>query len=278
VHRKNGQERPAEEWVVVENAHPALITEDEARAIAAARKRNSQAKKFDTGFGRSRNSQYLLSGGLFKCGRCGANMTGFRTESGYYYVCGSQPYRKGMGCGPGVYVPQAQVEAEVFSGLKGLVQVCVDPKRFTRKVNEELRRMWEASATVDPDAGQKTQAIDMKIANIRRAVEEGLEDGNWANCRLRELHAERKALSAAVTAFGQPPSIDTETVLRYGRQTEKLFTQGDPAERKRLLRTWVQEIMLVPEELEVKINYRLPESVMNGVVAGVGFEPTTFGL
>jgi hypothetical protein len=36
--------------------------------------------------------------------------------------------------------------------------------------------------------------------------------------------------------------------------------------------------MLVPEELEVKINYRLPESVMNGVVAGVGFEPTTFGL
>ncbi len=278
VHRKSGQERSPEEWVVVENAHPALLTEDEARAIAAARQRNSQTKKFDTGFGQSRNSTYLLSGGLFKCSRCGANMTGFRTESGYYYVCGSQPYRKGMGCGPGVYVPQAQVEAEVISGLKGLVDVCVDPKRFTRKVNEELRRMWEASAAVDPHADQKIQAIDTKIGNIRRAVEEGLEDANWANVRLRELHAERKALAAAVTAVGQPPRIDAEAVLRYGRQTEKLFSQGEPAERKRLLRTWVREITLVPEELEVKINYRVPESVMNGMVAGVGFEPTTFGL
>ncbi len=165
-------------------------------------------------------------------------------------------------------MPQAQVEAEVISGLKGLVDVCVDPQRFTRKVNEELKRIWEASATADPQADQKIQAVDTKIANIRRAVEEGLEDANWANVRLRELHAERTALAAAVTAIGQPPRIGAETVLRYGRQTEKLFSQGEPAERKRLLRTWVQEITLVPEELEVKINYRVPESVMNALVAG----------
>jgi hypothetical protein len=31
------------------------------------------------------------------------------------------------------------------------------------------------------------------------------------------------------------------------------------------------------EPLEVAIRYRLPESVMNGVVAGGGFEPPTFG-
>lgn len=29
----------------------------------------------------------------------------YRNESRPYYVCRSQPYRKGMGCGPGVYVP-----------------------------------------------------------------------------------------------------------------------------------------------------------------------------
>ena len=69
-----------------------------------------------------------------------------------------------------------------------------------------------------------------------------------------------------------------ETVLRCGRQTEKLFTQGNPAERKRLPRTWVQGIMLVPKELEEKNNDRLPKSVVNGVVAGEGFEPSTFGL
>jgi len=40
----------------------------------------------------------------------------------------------------------------------------------------------------------------------------------------------------------------------------------------------VKEVVLDPEELEVNINYRLPEAVMNGVVAGGGFEPPTFGL
>ena len=126
VHRKNGTKRPPSEWVVVENAHEAIITEDEARAIASVR-RAASGKRFDTGYGKSRASRYLLSGGLFKCDRCGSNMTGFKTSSEFYYVCGSQPYRKGMGCGPGVYVPQAQVEAEVLEGLKGLLGVCTDP-------------------------------------------------------------------------------------------------------------------------------------------------------
>ena len=91
VHKKNGEQRPPADWVIVENAHKALISEEEARAIAAARQLQSRNKRFDTGYGRSRTSPYLLSGGLFRCDRCGANMVGFRTASGRYYVCGSQP-------------------------------------------------------------------------------------------------------------------------------------------------------------------------------------------
>ncbi len=77
---------------------------------------------------------------------------------------------------------------------------------------------------------------------------------------------------------GPCPQIDTETVLEYRRQTEKLFSHGEMAERKRLLRTWVEGVNLMPEALEVSISYRLPEAVMNGLVAGEGFEPSTFGL
>ena len=34
----------------------------------------------------------------------------------------------------------------------------------------------------------------------------------------------------------------------------------------------------MPQDLEVSISYRLPEAIMNGLVAGEGFEPSTFGL
>jgi hypothetical protein len=56
--------------------------------------------------------------------------------------------------------------------------------------------------------------------------------------------------------------------MTYRRDAEKVFQHGEPAERKRLLRNWVQEVRLKPDILEVSISYRIPEPVMNGVVAG----------
>ena len=58
-------------------------------------------------------------------------------------------------------------------------------------VSIETLRGWEASTEFRPDRVERIAAIDRKIENIRRAVEEGLNDGSWANTRLRELHTER---------------------------------------------------------------------------------------
>jgi site-specific DNA recombinase len=277
VHRKNGSIRPAAEWVIVENAHPAIITEEQALQITA-RRRSGQRKRFDAGYGQSRTSKYLLTGGTFKCARCGANMTGLTTASGSYYVCGSLPYRRGMGCGPGVYVPQRRVEAEVMEGAKALLGVCSDRKGFTRQVNEELRRAWEQRTGSDPQAERKIDAIDAKFQNILKAIEDGLAETAWANERLRELKAEREALAAAARVPGSPPQIDDKMALAYLLDLERVLKQGDVADRKRTVRACVQEMKLTPDNLEVEITYRLPESVMNSVVAGAGFEPATFGL
>jgi hypothetical protein len=270
---KEGRERQPSDWVIVPNAHPALISEDEARAILTARSRAQATASIPSNRGRSLTSNYVLSGGLFQCARCGANMIGFRTSSGEYYVCGSQPYRRGMGCGPGVYVPRRAVEGEVCQGLTELLSVCADPHGFTRQVNTELRRLWEDSTGyADSDKARKEiEQIETKIGNIRRAIEEGLADAQWANSRLRQLSAERDVLAVALNAPG-PPQLDSGTVMTYRRQTEKLMQCGQPAERKRLLRAWVQEIKLEPENLEVKISYRLPEAVMKGVVAGAIYD------
>ena len=278
VHTKAGRERPVADWVVVPRAHPPIITEGEAKQIAEVRRMQSGKKQFNAGATRSRTSRYLLSGGFFRCGRCGANMIGFHTDARFYYVCGSQPYRSGMGCGPGVYVPQEQVESEVLSGLRGVLDVCADPQRFTRAVNKELRQIWEASTDYRPDAGERISAIDRKIEHIRRAVEDGLNDATWANTRLRELHSEKDALGSASRRTSDAPQLDVETAMNYRRQVHKLFHQGGQAERKQLLRILVGEVKLIPQDLEVTISYRLPEAIMNGLVAGDGFEPPTFGL
>jgi len=67
-----------------------------------------------------------------------------------------------------------------------------------------------------------------------------LNDADWANARFRDLLAERAALVPATSKSASPPQIEAEVVMEYRRQTEKLFNQGLPAERKRLLRAWLR--------------------------------------
>ena len=268
VRGKNQRYNPPPEWVIVENAHEALINEEEARAIMEARQ-NKKQKCFDKGYSRSKESAYLLSGGLFVCGRCGSNLLGMRkSANASYYICGSQPHRRGLGCGKAVYVPQKDIEREVLAGLTELLNACSDPKGFTRQVNKELQRIWEDSVGFDPSVPQKVRDIDNKINNIRKAVEEGLPDANWACARMRELMSERDSLSQQITVSGEAPQIDVSEALSYRSRVDKIMSGGSYVEKKRLIRSCVDKITIAPDSLEVEINYKLPEAI--GAYSGSG--------
>lgn len=268
VRGKNQRYNPPSEWVIVENAHEALITEDEAKQIMAARN-GSKVKRFDKGYCRSKTSSYLLSGGLFVCGRCGSNLLGIRkTNNSSYYVCGSQPHRRGMGCGAAVYVPQSAIETEVIAGLSELLNVCTDPKGFTRQVNDELRRIWENTNGFNAATPHKLKDIDAKIANIRRAVEDGLPDAQWAYARMRELVKEKDALSQQSQTIGEPPQIDASVALAYRVKTEKILAQANNSDKKSIIRSFVEKITLAPDTLEVEIAYKIPEAI--GALSGSG--------
>jgi len=58
-----------------------------------------------------------------------------------------------------------------------------------------------------------------------------------------------------------------------GKDFPKLLEHATPAEKKELIRAWVEEIRLTPEQLEVAITYRVPEPVVNRLVAGARFAP-----
>jgi hypothetical protein len=68
-----------------------------------------------------------------------------------------------MGGGLGVYVPQAPVESEILSGVRGILAHCSDPEGFTQKVNKELNRIWEELTGFGPDLHERISAIDRKI-------------------------------------------------------------------------------------------------------------------
>ena len=272
IHMKQGKARPLEDWVIVENAHPAIITEEEAQAIIATRKKK-KSERFDTGCVRSRTSEYLLSGGLFICERCGSNMTGIHTTS-EYYVCGSRPYRKGLGCGPGVYVPKAWIEDMVTQQIAFMLeQALPDLQALTREVNAQLRARWERETGHDGTLVKRITEIARRIEKARKMmIDDELteEDVRYAKERLRELQIEREGLMAQPIPTEPPPQIDVKTMLEYRNNLEKAMNSGEPEERKAWLRKVVQQIALNPETLRVRITLRLPGSLMQQLVAGEG--------
>jgi hypothetical protein len=106
VHTKAGRERPSEDWVIAERGHEELITEEEARGIAEARRSFGGKKQFNAGPTRSRTLRYLLSGGLFRCGRCGANMIGFHTDGRFTTCAEASPIGVGWAAVRGCTCPR----------------------------------------------------------------------------------------------------------------------------------------------------------------------------
>jgi hypothetical protein len=246
------------EWEIVENAHPSIISEAEALEIIKVRQK---AREMHSGpsRGRARKSRFLLTGGLAVCDRCGKNLVGHKD----YYVCGSEPYRGGKGCGPGVYVPQLLLDDAVITDIKGIIAKLSDPQKFTRLVNEELRRAWELESGYDPLAERHIADIDRKIAHLRKLLEDGLDDVDYANSRLRELRSERDALSEALTKPGQPLQVDSKKAIATQKQLREVLQHGKPEEQKEIIRPWVDEITLFPESRELEIKYSIPDQITN---------------
>ena len=278
VHSRHGRHNPTAEWEIVENSHEALITEEELGRILTVRE-GLRSARFDKGYHRSRDSDFLLSGGLFKCGRCGSNLTGLRRAGDLrYYVCGSHPNRRGMGCGKAVYVPAGFIEEEVVKYAKKLLNRLVDPRSLARRINSKLAAEWNNTHLPSNTIRQRLQEVRKGITNINLGVEAGSVDLVWAASRLRELKREEASLEGSQPSQGKPPQIDIKCIRELLDRFETVFKVGTNSEKKAILRNLVDRMTMAPESLEIEIVLKAPEPLVHRLVAGAGFEPATFGL
>ena len=204
-------------------------------------------------------------------------MVGKVSRGHTYYVCGSVKYRRGLGCGQGVYIPQDGIEDEIVRGVQNICSTLLDSRTLTKRVNQELRRLWYSTTGIDLNAPKKLQEIDNRIRNIMRSIEEGLAGTEYANNRIRELLKDKAALQQVATADTEPPQIDLEQVRAYQINLARVLKAGGIRERRELIRLCIDGIDLIPEEQKITIKYKTPElpapALSQQVVAGAGFEP-----
>ena len=251
--------RPMAEWVIVPDAHPALITLEEAHTIAVV-SRGQRVRKLYRRLAWGESAPYLLSGGVFRCSQCGGAMMGYDPGS---YLCAAQAKTKYDVCRRSVYVSRPVVERRVLAGLRRILQAVADPDGVLEQVNQELAAAF-AKAQTPRDAKPKTRRAKAPTgpdaqepgapgAEVLLASQPG-DGGDYAEMLVGRLR--------------HPPQIDCDAAQRCASLAAAHLESGTPAQRKLAGVAWVERVQVHEENRRLVVQYRLPEQLTRP--AGLG--------
>ncbi|ADJ24827.1 Resolvase domain protein [Hyphomicrobium denitrificans ATCC 51888] len=280
------QARPnsPDQWIV-NDALDLRIVSDALFAEAAARRDEKGGAKPT----HHRRPKHLLSG-LVRCGSCGASMIVIHRD---YLGCSAS--RNRGTCDNRRTISTHEIESRILDVLRKyllapeVVAAAVDAYR------EHRTKLAKETERTKRDVQRDLAAVERKIAGVIAMVEAGGDPRTLA-ARLNEFVAEKDALeqrlpSKAADVIALHPNAAkfyADTVA----QIHEALAKGDAAGLKAvaLVRELVNEVVAIPTpgrdpmklELVGNLAALLMEPSANqspiSMVAGAGFEPTTFRL
>jgi hypothetical protein len=269
--------RPVEEWVTVPNAHPAIISEEEAERIHAAM--SSRAERYGNKGGRKgTGSRFLLSGGLFVCTKCGRNMVGLQNRGHDYYICGSARYYRGEGCvEEAVWIEKDAIESLILEQIDSRYGDSVRLTRFMKRVEERWRTIV-ADQDAAVDEGERELAkLRQRAEHILDEIEEFLGRHEKVPAllyqRLSQVESEVNALEAerperVLATKRSMPNLQ-QMIARYQKFTQ-IMARGTSEERRDMIRTFLHRVELDPEAKKIRLlMYEEPSLIF--MVAGARF-------
>ena len=289
---------PEEDWVNNEVPELRIVPQNlwdriKARQANLTRPKGESA---DRPFWDRRRPRYLFSG-LMKCGCCGG---GYSKISQTQFGC-STARNKGT-CDNRLNIRRDVLEATVLDGLRHHL---MDPalfEEFCREFTEELNRLRREELSSRSKHEAELNKVERDIRRLIEAIKDGVP-GAAVKDEMMVLEARKEELQRLLTeAPEEQPILHPNLAQLYRRKvaqlTEALAGDETQAEAFDLIRSLVEEITLVPEDGELKVELKgnlagilqlcstskspsslSPERLEQvKLVAGAGFEPATFRL
>ena len=300
--KRVSQLNPQENWLIAD-APELRIMEDglfhEVQALQQTRSRNTRPDKGAAPDWRHRRPKHLFSG-LIKCASCGGGMS---LVSRVYYGCAASR-NKGT-CYNRLTLRVDRLEDAVLHGLQDRLLTPELTDVFVREYTDEVNRVRaEANASHD-EANRRRTSLHAQIDNLVDSVAAGRASPALLD-RLEEHEAELGRIKAELAASPPDPvrihpNIANFYVEKVQRLRECLNQEETREEAAGIIRGLVDEIRLHPIDGAIQIELKGDLATLLGfadqydpddkkpgsagdpgctkwLVAGVGFEPTTFRL
>jgi site-specific DNA recombinase len=291
--RRVSRPNPESERMTAETPELRIVTDDVWTKVQARKARRSGERTYAT------RPRHLLSG-LLKCDHCGSGyVVSGRDKRGLYLRC-SRMVETGL-CDNKRTVALDDIETRVIGGIE---KHLASPDLIAEYVRE-YQRAW---AKLRDSTGKRRAELQKQFADvqadIRIAVDVLLEKPSRAvRERLDALEEQRDRLEGALAEVQSAPLVEfhPNAADSYRKKVQDLraaLAAADDENRQeayRGIRDLVEKIVIKPtgpyKPVDLEIHGRMatllrasieetieqPKS-MGALVAGVGFEPTTFRL
>ena len=299
---------PPEDWIVTEVPDLRIVDDDLWRAVK--HRQGEITEKYATVIAATRAGQanrlngahrprHLLSG-LLECGVCGGSYS-MRGQDRY----GCSNHVMTGSCSNGRGIRRSVIEERVLSGLKDRLMEPEAAAEAMRAYAEETNRINRERRASGVSDRKELAKVEKKIAAMIAVIEDGGYVKGMVD-RLRELEARQDELSQRLSAVPADlpdihPNVADIYRRRVARLAEALNHPDDRDAAASAIRGLIERIVLTPGEKWAEMDAVLHgdlgtiiEWAGNGrektktdipmpgmsvsVVAGVGFEPTTFRL
>ena len=256
--RKGKRPKDHSEWKIIENAHQAIITPEEAEAIHAIR----QGRTATPGKRGTLPSPYILTGGLLTCKVCGANFIGRRMCGVTYYCCGSHVYRHGADCDQAWYIRQEQADKAVFDVIQEyLVSNPKQLKATIRAYNGQVNAVRAMDKSAETDRQAKIEARTKEIEHLMDSLAEGINPE-----AVREAINERMAHRARLQAIAEtelPTKITFKAVSACAANLRQI-AESNETDRKRIaVRQYIAALEAEPEGRSIRVTLQPFDSMLS---------------
>jgi len=285
---------PEHEWVIKEVPELRII-DDETWGIVQTTK-----SKYASRQGNKRQTKKRLLTGLIKCGSCGGSMTIINRER---YYCSAK--RERGTCVSSTSIKAVAIEERVLSGLKDILVGNEEfIKEFTIEFKAEVARLNKQRGTRDRQIQKELNKITTAIKRCLTFIMEGDGDPGLVRGELRDLEFRKKDLERQLQVSDQGKAIEVHPNMAdlYARKVGELQTfladEMLRPEAMEIIRSLIDHIevhdsgtrdkpdVILVGALAAILDYTHQNKTAASkgsdgrvlMVAGVGFEPTTFRL
>jgi len=299
---KKGELKNESEWVVVENGVPALLTKEQYDLLQLMA--SKKARKKDSTSSNSKNDKLLVDiPEKFYCASCGSKII----SSGEHYVCSEYNSHGRAGCkASSFYVPSKWLDDKV---QKEIIKLYLSDDTVNALYDQYVVSVNKQKVQLD-DNKLETSNIKKQIAsNEQKAkkIMDNITSGNVIGLALKTMSEQYNTLMEKVgqlkEALAEIEAPKHYRILTYDyfkalcKQNSKVLAHSLLPQRRAFVAKCIEAVILDPVRKEVHIKLDISPFLMkkddvktakklevsafdtsSEMVAGAGFEPTTFGL